>query len=250
VLPGLLRPVVYHGAGGSAPFQAVVRHRADPVIGWLSGVLPLLLLAVAASAAAALVWPWAGIPALIGLALVLAYPAVVAAAAPPPTVQDSVRFRLLVATMHLLQPLVRAWGRLTSRPLPLSEREQRRYEWTGDRYMWLRDLSHDLLRRRCTVAMSTGHDRWDLDVRVGPLIGCRIRTAVRWSWLPETRRSWRPTRASAVAAAIVAGSAVAEREIGVWLALVLALAAAGEALLLHRRINGAVQATTAAATGD
>jgi glycosyltransferase involved in cell wall biosynthesis len=251
VLPRLLRPVVYHGAGGSAPFQAVVRHRAAPIMGWISGVLPLLLLSVAVSAAAAPAWPWAGIPGLIGLSLLLSYAAVVAAAAaPPPTVDRPARFRLLVATMYFLQPLVRAWGRVTSRPLPLSQKEEHRHEWIGDREVWLRDLSRDLLRRRCTVAMSTEHDRWDFEVRVGPLIGCRIRTAVRWSWLPDARRSWRPARTSAWAVAIVGASAVAAPVIGMWLAVVLAVAAVGEAVLLRHRINGALRATTARAMAE
>jgi len=115
--------------------------------------------------------------------------------------------------------------------------------------VWLRDLSRDLLGRRCTVAKSTEHDRWDFEVRVGPLIGCRIRTAVRWSWLPDSRLSWRPARTSAWAVAIVGASAVAAPEIGMWLAVVLAVAAVGEAVLLHHRINGALRATTAGAMG-
>ena len=43
VVSRLLRPVVYHGSMGTAPFQPVVGRRTDGALSWLGACLPLLL---------------------------------------------------------------------------------------------------------------------------------------------------------------------------------------------------------------
>jgi hypothetical protein len=42
MLPAVLRPIVYHGSIGSAPYQSVLRQRGGAVLAWWGALLPLL----------------------------------------------------------------------------------------------------------------------------------------------------------------------------------------------------------------
>jgi O-antigen biosynthesis protein len=97
----LLRPLLYHGYFGTAPYQRVVSHRADTVMQSGAALLPLSIPPALAGIAAAPWWPWAlGIPALAVL-LVTAY-AVLAAVATHParTEAHPVRLRCLAGALH------------------------------------------------------------------------------------------------------------------------------------------------------
>lgn len=109
MLPAVLRPVVYHGPIGGAPYQAVVRRRADEVLGWWAALLPLT--APAALAGLALTPHSRRWLALTGAAAgtVGAYAGVIAAAARPARDEPQPHaWRALVTALHVAQPFVRA----------------------------------------------------------------------------------------------------------------------------------------------
>lgn len=114
---GVGRQRVYRGLYGSAAYQSVYRgggHALD--IAHQAG-LPAAVAALPAAAAIAMVSPLGG---LALAALVVAFIATLAtldvARATPPRglARGQLRFRFGVAVHHLLQPLVRTWGRLRS----------------------------------------------------------------------------------------------------------------------------------------
>lgn len=245
ILPSLLRPVVYHGPMGAAPFQTELRDRAAPVVMWAGAVIPLLLAAALAALPLALLEPLALAAPALALAALLAYAVAVAAAIRPgPHERSPVRLRLLVAALHVLQPPVRAWGRVRGRPLPA--RPAPEPSWSGSRDAWLDGLRRELSTHWCAVRVGSEHDAWDVELQVGPVLRCRLHTAVRWQWDPVSRRSWAPTR---LTWAVLAGSLlalliappVAAAALGT-----LAAAAAVEAVVLARLAGGALQRTTPA----
>ena len=189
ILPWLLRPVVYHGPMGSAPFQSELRDRSAAVSMWVSALLPVAVAVGLLTLPLGLVDPaFLVVPGVVA-ALLVAYAASIAAAArPAPRETSPVRLRVLVAFLHVVQPVARAWGRVRGRPLPA--REAPDPAWTGRREDWLRALQGELSSRWCAVRPGLAHDTWDLQVTAGPLLRCRLRTAVRWEWDPVVRRSW------------------------------------------------------------
>ena len=109
------RTRVYHGPYGSAAYQSVYQaggHGLD--LAHQVGV-PLASATVATAPAAALL-PLLGLPALLALVFLVALGVVDARRARPPRHLSAraVSFRLNVAVHHLLQPLVRSWGRRRS----------------------------------------------------------------------------------------------------------------------------------------
>jgi hypothetical protein len=89
------------------------------------------------------------------------------------------------------------------------------------------------------------HDRWDLEVSVGPLLRCRLNTAVRWEWDPVTRRSWSASAVGVVAMLVgVLLLAVSPSAAAVVLGSLGAVAAL-EAVVLRRWTGQAVARTTA-----
>jgi hypothetical protein len=112
-VPALGRQRVYRGVYGAAAYQGVYQaggHALD--VAHQAGV-PLAV-PVLATAPMALLNPLYGIPALLALVWLVALGAVDAARAQPPRgyQRTALAFRLRVALLHLLQPLVRTWGRM------------------------------------------------------------------------------------------------------------------------------------------
>lgn len=109
---------IYRGLYGTAAYQSVYR-RGGYAIDLAHQVgIPLAVLAVL-TAPLALLSPWLAAPAVLAALGVAALAAVDVARVVPPRDPPGpqLRFRVGVAVLHLLQPLVRTWGRLRSREL-------------------------------------------------------------------------------------------------------------------------------------
>ena len=250
VFPRLLAPVVYYGPMGTAPFQTELRDRAAPVVMWGSALAPLLAaLALAALPVSVLVPAALFLPPAV-LSLLLGYAVATALAADvDPREESPWRLRALVGVLHVVQPLVRAWGRVRGRPLPA--REVPAASWSGSREQWLRALHHELSSHWCVVRSGSPHGSWDLEVRVGPVLRCRLNTAVLWEWDPVARTGWRLTRLGAgVLVGATLGLLAVPRASTLVVALLcwggVALSAAAEGVLLGRLSRSAIRATTAA----
>jgi O-antigen biosynthesis protein len=238
----LLRPIVYHGPMGSAPFQPVVRSRADEAVGLLSPYVPLAVPTALLAALAPLSAWWLTAPALALAAVAIFAAAVALAVRPARGEPHRLRFRLLAGFLHVVQPLVRTGGRARAPAAhPVPEAPPR---WTGDREGWLFLLARELRARRCTVRAGNEHDDWDLAAAVGPLLRCRITTAVAWHWVPMQRLALRPRAALAVAIAVAVAATAVDARLGLASVTLLASALAFEALALLRATRGALVATT------
>jgi GT2 family glycosyltransferase len=109
--PGRQR--IYRGLFGLAPYQSVYRsggHALD--VGHQAGV-PAALAALAAAPLSAF-HPAFLLPAIIAVSAIAGLAVTDMARVRPPPGVARLRFRLAVAVHHLLQPLVRMWGRWTN----------------------------------------------------------------------------------------------------------------------------------------
>jgi glycosyltransferase involved in cell wall biosynthesis len=246
----LLRPVVYHGSLGLAPFQPISHRPGELVIARTAPLIPIAALLALIGIALTPVSAWmVTVPAAVA-ALVATYAVVIACAVPVPRGQaHRLRFRLLVAGLHIAQPLARTWGRLRGRPcepppagLPLS--------WRGDRAEWLSNLQGELAIAGCRVTPGGPHDTWDVRVAVGPLLSCRLTTAVAWNWLPLARARSRPSAPALVLAVPALAAFALGPIIGAMTVLVFALAVGRERVRLRRAVRRAVELTTPAAAPD
>jgi O-antigen biosynthesis protein len=244
ILSTLLRPVVYHGPMGSAPFQTEVRDRSTAVSAWASALIQLAVAVGLLAAPFALLDPaFLAVPAVVA-ALLATYAVCVAAAVHPgPREKAPWRLRALVGLLHVVQPVARMWGRLHGRPLP--PRAPVDLPWTGRREDWLRALQRDLSSRWCAVRTGPSHDTWDLQVAAGPLLRCRLRTAVRWEWDPVVRRSWRVSAVGVAALAATAVLLLVAAGVAAVVAGALLVMAAVETTVLLRLTGGALDRTTA-----
>lgn len=249
ILSSLLRPIVYHGYQGIAPYQGVVLPRSEVTLLWTTALLPLLLPLIALDLVIepALGW-FPRVTFGLLLALLTFAGIVTKAATPPPGVAGRGRYRVLVGGMHILQPFFRTWGRIRSRKHPAAPMSGRR--WTGERTVWLRALSGALTARGAYVSVGSPNESWDLEVRKGLFVAYRLTTAILWGWTPVlSRRLW-----PRVHGLVLFGGAVV---LGLFHPL-LGLATAGafaalaglETLLLHRDVMGAIDETTAEAVGS
>jgi GT2 family glycosyltransferase/exo-beta-1,3-glucanase (GH17 family) len=242
VLPNLLRPIVYHGPMGFAPFQTVAYRRSEVVRDRLASLLPALSLVALAGALAPISLWWLLAPAAAA-AIVLAYGLSVASALHPPRTEPRpLALRFVVGWLHLAQPFVRAWGRIRgTRP---DDRVDLAREWTGERGDWLRKLMRDLGTRRCRVHPGDAHDEYDLAVTIGPLVSCRVYTAVAWNWLPRHGLKLRPRKPTL----LIAAAAVAIIPFFLWPGVALfagfAVWATVEAMLVHRAVASSLRETT------
>ena len=243
VLAGMLRPIVYHGYQGTAPYQGIIYRRSEVARVWASALVPL---AVPFSLLGLLLMPlssWAALLPAVSVLLLAAYATSVATGARPEKDEPHpLLYRLLVAYLHIAQPLARAWGRLTGRP----RRESRRHEpcWAGDRLAWLKELEKNLASRGCSVKAGAPHDGFDLQVSLGMLVVGRITTAVTWSWNPLSRVSLRLSRFGQVAVLLMAALLLAAGSAWVALAAALVPVALLEAILLRRLVTSSIQTTT------
>ncbi len=114
--PSLGRQRVYHGEYGTAPFQSVYRSGGHAIDHAHQLGVPAAT-ALVATAPLALLWRPLGMLAAVAAVCLAALGGVdVVRARPPHTVRGGpLRFRVGVASLHLLQPLARLWGRLPCR---------------------------------------------------------------------------------------------------------------------------------------
>lgn len=242
ILPRLLRPVVYHGPMGLAPYQIEARDRAASAGLWAATLVPVVVAVALLALPVAVIWPVVlAVPAAAVLILVGYAASVGAALESTSRDPDRLRLRALVGMLHVLQPVARAWGRTRGRPLPASVVAEPR--WTGQREDWLRALQHDLAARWCAVRVGAPEDSWDLELRVGPMLRCRLRTAVRWQWHPQVRRTWAVGPAALVVLSAAAALALIAPNAGVPILGVLAALTLVEALALARLSSTAIART-------
>lgn len=110
--PSLARQRVYRGAYGTAAYQSMYRADSYGLDVLHQAGIPVAA-AVACTAPLAAVAPELGIPAFASFVYMGALGCVDALRAAPPRAvgRRRLRFRCSVAAMHVLQPLVRGWGR-------------------------------------------------------------------------------------------------------------------------------------------
>jgi len=120
--PSLSQQRIYRGAYGAAAYQSVYQaggHLLDLLHQVGVPVAALMLL----TGPLGLLSAWLAVPALCALAGLLALGAVDMAKAQPPRrlAKRRLRFRAMVALNHVLQPLVRCWGRARHRQVARRE---------------------------------------------------------------------------------------------------------------------------------
>lgn len=103
---------IYRGPFGTAPYQSIY-HQDSLAVDWIHQVgIPLGLIAIVASLVLSLEWDalrWVALGCVVMLATIFGYDA--ARASEPPRPLRGLRTRLWVATLHMLQPVARWWGR-------------------------------------------------------------------------------------------------------------------------------------------
>jgi GT2 family glycosyltransferase len=190
---------IYYGSWAQALFQSA--EQRPP--GYLAS-LPLLpewylvILALAGLSALGLSWGplYLALPLLaIAVGAVLLQAWVSGAKAtfrdPRPGGRASLlALRGVTMLLFLLQPAARLWGRLSygltpwrrrgvrslSVPIPKTRVVWSEYWRAGAE--WLRELEVELLRRGVVVRRGGDYDRWDLEIRCGPLAEMRLRLGV------------------------------------------------------------------------
>jgi glycosyltransferase involved in cell wall biosynthesis len=248
VLPSLLRPIVYHGWQGQAPFQPVIENRASSAATWAGSLLPLVVLVAIGGLVLS---PWSTswlLATLMGLVAVAGYGVAVAVGLSVDRSEAKpARLRGFVGLLHVLQPFARLWGRLRARPLP---RVESPHPWRGDRSDWLTRLARQLRASGLSVDEGGPSEPWDLRVAAGPFVTIRLAVAVVWSWEPR----WRARYAlEAPAYAVLAVSPVMAL-LGSWYgmaagAIVIALAL-GASVRARSKVVSAIEATTSGAILD
>jgi glycosyltransferase involved in cell wall biosynthesis len=247
MLPTWLRPVVYYGAMGSAPFQPMARRRGGGLLAWLPALLPLAAPVTVVCLVLGMVSRWFLVFPGVLAAITLAYAVTAAAAARPPRADPRpLRWKALVGFLHVAQPFVRTWGRVRApRVAPPASSQP---TWSCDRLSWMRDLERELQGRHCRTRSGGAHDDWDLVVGAGPLFCAWITTAVRWRWHPEVRVRYGVRTGTVIVGVLSIGAALAMSTVlGADCAAAILGMGAIDVLLLRRRIREALSLTTAAA---
>jgi GT2 family glycosyltransferase len=192
---------IYHGSWGTAPFQSL--YEQDPGTLLSLPLTPEWLLVAAVLAGAALLGLLTA-PKVVGLALA----GVAAAAVLPVVLQASasaarasfpdapssrgavIGRRLLTAVLHVLQPVARLGGRLGNGLTPWRGHRVRSLRVPARRSGWswserwvapeerLRAVEQELTAAGNGVRRGGDFDRWDLEIRDGPLGSARLLLAV------------------------------------------------------------------------
>jgi GT2 family glycosyltransferase len=192
------RALVRYGTWGTGLFQSIY----DPPASGLSSLFrmpePLLLIALfAAVSAMGLLWPplLLAVPALVAVLMWVLGTAIVSGWSANPPVpgrspRESLQRRALTALLYLLQPVARLAGRLRNGLSPWRRRIRPGAAWPRARTveLWsgewhepkarVQQLQDALAARGGYVRSGGPFDRWDLDLRTGPLGGVKIRVAV------------------------------------------------------------------------
>jgi GT2 family glycosyltransferase len=195
--PSLRRPMIRYGTWGEGLFQSVYEPAPGTLSNFLAAPESLILIAILGLAAIlGLLWQpllLALPPFLLGVGGLLGR-AVVAGWRASPDVPDRSRTetlyrRALTAMLFLLQPIARLGGRLRKGLSPWRRRVRPGAAWPRPRSVevwserWqkpqarLQQLQDAFAARGGLVRSGGPFDRWDLDLRAGPLGGVKIRTA-------------------------------------------------------------------------
>jgi ABC-type multidrug transport system fused ATPase/permease subunit/glycosyltransferase involved in cell wall biosynthesis len=244
LLPRILRPVVYHGYLGNAPFQKVERRRAESVGTLIAALLPLTTVPFIAGLLLSFfsMW-WLGLSG--GVVLLLAGYGFSAATTAELGRGVPQRVRVLVGWLHIMQPFARTWGRLAGSKNGASPEPEAR--WVGDRSMWLANVQRGLQRMRCAVRAARPGVPWDLEVRIGLFVRAALTVAVAWRWEPRSRVRYRPTALFWVASLGGASAMLFSPQAALVVLVVVVSVAVVERLLLARRIGRVLRTTSATA---
>jgi hypothetical protein len=245
-----LRPVIYHGWAGAAPFQKVVGRPGENMLMWAGALLPLALAIGALGLCATPFAPTAAVVPMAALLLVAGYAALVASGVDVGRSETTPRrLRALVAFLHVCQPVARVYGRLSAKPLGV--RQVPRPVWTGNRIDWLKQLSQELAVRRCVASFGGSAAAYDLVASAGPFVRAELVAAVQWGWVPRLRFVVRPRPLGLV----ITGSILfVSAFVSLWALLamttLLATVVTVETWFVKRAVAGAVRVTTAGAVGE
>jgi O-antigen biosynthesis protein len=248
--PSRRRPMIRYGTWGGGLFQSIY----EPPPGTFSSLLlaPESLLAIAALGVVAVLGAfWApllvAVPAFLAGVGAFGWRAVSAGwraypAAPGRSRTGTLKRRALTALLFFLQPVARLGGRLRRGLSPWRRRLRPGAAWPHPRTVevwsenWqepqarLQQLQDSLAARGGLVRSGGPFDRWDLELRAGPLGGVKIRTAVEEHGLGRQlvrARIW--PRASArglavaIALAVLTAYALLEGEAGIGATLAASL---------------------------
>lgn len=250
-LPMLLRPIVYHGYFGSAPYQGVVKRRSEIVRDHVGALLPLAVPLFLLGVALAPFSMWWTLLSALALLWALGYGSAIAAGASPPRdEQHPLRFRALIGFLHVAQPIVRTWGRMRTRKTSADVGPSGKHQaWAGDRDRWLTELQRGLLGPHSTVRIGEPSQNWDLEA-VGFLAIGRVTTAVAWRWSPMARVDLRPRIRTLIALSCCIPLSLLNPIVGAGLAAGVILGLAVETAVLSRRVWFALASTTAGANRE
>jgi glycosyltransferase involved in cell wall biosynthesis len=271
---------IYHGSWGAAPFQRLYQPSPGTLLSLPLTPEWLLVVAVLAGVAVigALTGPAAVSLALTGVAVAAVLPVVLQAwlsavhtsfPDAPRTRGAVVRRRLLTAVLHVIQPVARLSGRLENGLTPWRGHRVRglrapvrRSGWTwSERWVAPEErlcaVERELAAAGNGVRRGGGFDRWDLEVRDGPLGSARLLLAVEelGGGAQLIRyRCWPVLRRVAVAAVLACAVMTAMAAFGgrtalAWTAAVAAVAVAVLAVLECGAALGALLARVPAGVG-
>jgi ABC-type multidrug transport system fused ATPase/permease subunit/glycosyltransferase involved in cell wall biosynthesis len=246
LLPRILRPVIYHGYLGNAPFQKVERRRAESVGTLISALLPLTLVPFIIGLLLSFVSMWwlslsgGVVLLLVGYGFSAATTARLRRGEPRP-----LKVRTLVGWLHVAQPFARTWGRIAgsrngANPEPVAQ-------WVGSRSMWLASVQRGLQRMRCAVRAARPGVPWDLEVRIGLFIRATLTVAIAWRWEPRSRVRHRPTVLFWLALLGAASTAWFSPQLALIALVVVVSVSTVERLILARRIDRVLRMTSATA---
>jgi glycosyltransferase involved in cell wall biosynthesis len=249
IFPRLLRPSVYTGWTGTAPFQPAISQPSALLGGRIAITLPLVVVAgvmatlaglvisssLLAIGAAAAMW-------IIGSGVAAATSAEISHTEPSP-----LRVRGIVGILTVLAPLARTWGRVTGATLDAAPAPPA--TWQANRSTWIDVMQRQLRGDRHQVRVGGSGDFWDLEVSDGGPAAVRVTTAVAWAWQPlhalrlRLRISWIVSLLAVTAVAAFIGGAVQ------WVAIIGSpMVIATSAVHTRRAVVRAIEASTSGAT--
>jgi glycosyltransferase involved in cell wall biosynthesis len=206
--PTLARQRVYRGEYGAAAYQSVYRADSRGLDLLHQAGLPIAA-TVACTAPVALIAPEVGIPALVALVFIGVMAGVDAVRATPPRAAGPrrLRFRGAVAAMHVLQPLVRCWGRRQRRARtgdesaprlaldPTGAFRERRIlvvPHSGPRPELVAAVAAHIRRSGVRAMASTGWDTFDVRVIGSTIVGGELVTSAYPEGYVQVRIRRRP----------------------------------------------------------